>query len=98
MDDRTAPILEQIAREQYREGVSAGAAARQICLVLGASGEYPTFTRMLEDMLADANRASADRSRILQAFADAAPEEAHEAKMDSFRRANGLDEHAPTEH
>ena len=97
MSDTTPPI-ERAARDEYREGVSAGAAARQLCRTLGISGQYPTLKRMLEDMLADANRAAADRGRILQAFAEADPEAAATAKTESFRRMNRLDEAEPARH
>ena len=85
--------IEKLAQDEYRGGVSPGAAAREICRMLGATGTAPTLRRLLEDMLADANRASTDRARILQDFADAAPDEAKEAKMASFRRMNRLEAH-----
>lgn len=80
--------IEVWAKEEYREGVSPGAAARQLCRSLGASGAAPTLKRMLEDMLAAANRASFDRSVILDDFADAAPTAANAARLASFRRIN----------
>ena len=86
----TVNIVEQWAREEYREGVSAGAAARQLCRLLGISGQFPTLKRMLEDMLADANRANQDRSCILADFDEAAPEAAQEARLASFRRINRM--------
>jgi hypothetical protein len=82
------PIIEQWAEEEYREGVSAGAAARQLFRTLGCSGQYPKLKQMLEDMLTDANRASADRSAILFAFDDAAPEAARQARRESYFRNN----------
>ena len=48
------PVVEMWAEDEYRDGVSAGAAARELCRMLGASGHYPTLQRMLEDLLAAA--------------------------------------------
>lgn len=81
-------VIETWAREEYRESVSPGAAARQLCRSLGASNAAPTLKRMLEAMLADANRASFDRSQVLDAFDAAAPEAAKVARADSFNRIN----------
>lgn len=49
-------LIEAWAKEEYRDGVSPGAAARQLCRSLGAGGVAPTLQRLLEDMLADFNR------------------------------------------
>lgn len=81
-------VIEQYAREEYREGVSAGAAARQLCRSLGAHGGAPTLRKMLEDMLADYNRANFDRSQILSDFDKAAPAAASAARLASFHRNN----------
>lgn len=81
--------IDAIVKGEYMQSVSAGAAARQVCRCLSPSSP---LKRMLEDMLADANRASHDRYRILQAFKDAAPEAGRAAAMDSFRRVNRLDD------
>lgn len=85
---KTENVIEKWAREEYREGVSAGAAARQLCRHLGASGQAPTLQRMIEDMLADRNRASFDRSCILRAVDVAAPEDAPRIRRESFVRNN----------
>lgn len=98
MPAEAAPILEQIARDEYREGVSPGAAMRQLCRMLGISGEYPTLQRLLEDVLADHNRASHDRNCILTDFAEVDAEAAKEAKMASFRRLNRMDEEPQARH
>jgi len=82
------PVIEQWAEDEYREGVSAGAAARQLCRTLGSNGAYPTLKRMLEDMLADRNRASFDRSCILRAVDVAAPEDAPRIRRESYIRNN----------
>ena len=81
-------LIEQWAAEEYREGVSPGAAARQLCRSLGANGAAPTLKRLLEDMLANTNRASFDRSQILNDFDAAAPEEAAAARAASHKRNN----------
>jgi hypothetical protein len=47
---------------------------------------------MLEDMLADANRASHDRYRILRAFEEVDPEAAQQARMASFRFINQMED------
>jgi hypothetical protein len=82
------PVVEAWAEKEYRPGVSAGAAARQLCRELGCSGNYPVLKRMLEDMLSDANVRAFDRSQILDEFRQAAPEAAAEAQRQSFYRLN----------
>lgn len=84
-------IIETWAAAEFREGVSAGAAARQLCRLLGAHAEAPTLKRMLEEMLATANRASHDRSCILRRFRECDEEAAHAAEMESFHRINGIE-------
>lgn len=81
-------VIEQWAAEEYKAGVSPGAAARQLCRSLGAAGNAPTLKRMLEDLLAKANRASFDRSMILNDFTEADPEAAAKAQAASFARNN----------
>jgi len=81
-------VIEQWAKAEYSEGVSAGAAARQLCSLLGSNGCAPSLKAMLESMLSGANRASFDRSCILRAFDEAAPEAAAKARAESFRRLN----------
>ncbi|MGI6855002.1 hypothetical protein [Mesorhizobium sp. 1B3] len=78
--------IEDLAKQEYREGVSAGAAARQLCRSLGAHGGAPVLKRMLEDMLAEANRASHDPYLILRAFEKVDPVAAQAARMESFYR------------
>lgn len=81
-------VIEKWARDKYRDGVSPGAAAQQLCRMLGAFGTAPTLQRMLEDMLSDRNRASFDRSCILRAVDVAAPEDAPRIRRESFIRNN----------
>lgn len=82
-------IVEDMAADAYREGVSAGAAARELCRDLGVHGGFPTLRRLLEDLLAEANDAAQDRAQILSDFANSAPESAAQARRDSFQRING---------
>lgn len=88
----TQNVIEAWAKDECRPGVSPGAAARQLCRSLGAAGCAPTLKSMLEEMLADANRASFDRYLILEDFAKVDPQASHDAKMASFRRQNGIEE------
>jgi len=80
--------IESAAAEEYRPGVSAGAAARQLCRTLGCMGYAPELKRMIEDVLADANRASHDRHMIIEAFRAVDPEAARAAAHASFVRTN----------
>lgn len=88
-------VIETWAKDEYRAGVSPGAAARQLCRSLGASNAAPTLKRMIEDMLADANRASFDRYMILEDFARLDPDAGLAAKLRSFDRVNGIDRSEP---
>jgi hypothetical protein len=81
-------VIEKWCKDEYREGVSAGAAARQLCSLLGAYDEAPTLKRILEDILSDANRASFDRSCILRDIDTAAPEDAPRIRRESYIRNN----------
>lgn len=80
--------IETWAAEEYRDGVSPGAAARQLCRSLGANGVAPTLKRLLEDMLSNANRRSFDRAMILNDFDEAAPDAAAAARAASDKRIN----------
>lgn len=80
--------IEKWCQEEYRDGVSPGAAARQLCRTLGCFEEAPTLRRLLEDMLSNANRASFDRSCILSAVDNAAPDDAPRIRRESFVRNN----------
>ena len=82
------PAVEQWAEDEYRDGVSPGAAMRQLCRSLGAHGHYPVLQRLMEDVLAQINRASFDRSCILRAVDAAAPDDAPRIRMESFKRNN----------
>jgi hypothetical protein len=82
------PAVEQWAEDEYRDGVSPGAAMRQLCRSLGCSGQYPKLKQMMEDVLAGMNRASFDRSCILRAVDVAAPDDAPRIRMESFKRNN----------
>jgi hypothetical protein len=80
--------IEKQARDEFREGVSAGAAARELIRSLGCSGTAPTLKRMLEETLAKANRQNLHPSCILREFEDAAPEAATDARRKSFASIN----------
>jgi hypothetical protein len=82
------PVIETWAEDEYRDDVAAGAAMRQLCRLLGCSGQYPKLKEMMEDVLADINRASFDRSCILRAVDVAAPDEAPRIRRESFIRNN----------
>ncbi len=64
--DPRKPIEELVQRE-YREGVSAGAAARQLCRSLDG---YPSLKRLLEDMLADYNQQNHEFMQEREALRD----------------------------
>lgn len=83
-----ADELEALVRQEWPEGRSAGAAARELCRWLGAHGKAPTLVKMLQEMSANLNRANSDRAQILKDFEDAAPEAANEARYASFLRWN----------
>lgn len=80
--------LEAFVAREWPEGRSAGAAARELVRALGARGLAPTLQRLLTDLLGQINFASTDRAQILADFANAAPEAARMAKIDSFERWN----------
>lgn len=80
--------LERIVAAEWPEGRSAGAAARELCRTLGAAGISPTLQRLLNELLGQANFAAHDRTLILQDFAEASPEAARIAKLESFERWN----------
>ena len=46
-------VIDSLAKQEYRDGVSAGAAVRQLCRSLQSA---PNLKRLLEDLLADGNR------------------------------------------
>lgn len=67
-------VIERWVHEEYRPGVSAGAAARQVCRQLGCNGHAPELKRLLEDMLADFNEQNhefmRERSALREVLAD----------------------------
>jgi hypothetical protein len=46
-------MIESWVADEYRTGISAHAAARQLCRRLE---DFPNLKRLIEDLLADANR------------------------------------------
>lgn len=67
-------VIERWVAEEYRPGVSAGAAARQVCRQLGCNGHAPELKRLLDDMLADFNEQNhefmRERSVLREVLAD----------------------------
>lgn len=51
-------IVEKWTREYHEQGLDGHAAARQLCRDLGCHGHMPHLKRMLETLLADANKVS----------------------------------------
>lgn len=78
--------IETLCEEEFREGVSAGAAARQMCRSLPRGSKV---REMLETMLAEANCRSFDRSVILHDFRELFPVAAQQSELRSFHRING---------
>ncbi|MBA8797959.1 hypothetical protein FHW77_001641 [Agrobacterium sp. RC10-4-1] len=77
--------IEQIARDQYREGMSSGALARHVAGILPADS---LVRWMLEDMLGASNFASYDRHMIFLDFEKVSSNDALSSKMRSFHRVN----------
>ena len=63
MNERS--MIEMWVAEEYQEGVSAGAAARQLCRRLE---DFPNLKRLIEDLLADANRQSFEQGQTTDAL------------------------------
>lgn len=80
--------LEKLVAEEWPDGRSPEAAARELCRSLGVAGIAPTLQRLLTDMIGRANFAAHDRNLILSDFAEAAPDAAQAAKAASFERWN----------
>lgn len=78
--------IEQIARDNYSDGMSPGALARQVA---GWLPKESIVRWMLEDMLGSANFDNHDRHMIFSDFKKINAEEARAAKMRSFYRING---------
>ncbi len=60
--------IEELVQREYRQGVSAGAAARQLCRSLDG---YPALKRLLEDMLADYNQQNHEFMQERESLRDA---------------------------
>jgi hypothetical protein len=86
MDKR--PQIEEMIEQESAPGRSPGAVARELCGTLGCLESYPLLKDLLEELLADGNKASFDRSAILADFDAAAPKDAAEARHRSFCRNN----------
>jgi hypothetical protein len=53
-------MIESWVADEYQIGISAHAAARQLCRRLE---DFPNLKRLIEDLLADANRGSFEQSQ-----------------------------------
>ncbi|HRQ59794.1 MAG TPA: hypothetical protein PLN31_20460 [Azoarcus taiwanensis] len=77
--------LEQAVKREWPEGRSAGAAARQLVYYLEPA---PTLKKLIEELLAEANRRAFDRSMILRAIDVVAPDDAPRIRRESYIRNN----------
>jgi hypothetical protein len=87
VSSRSSTVDELVARE-WREGVSAGAAARQVCRSLDP---HSSLKRLLETLLAEANQASHERYQIVEDVRRDSPPIAYGVARRSYLRINGLD-------
>lgn len=60
--------IEMWTSQEYREGVSPNAAARQLCRSLGANGQAPSLKGLLEDMIGEANESYLDYSMAVESI------------------------------
>ncbi len=77
--------INALVKHEWREGVSAGAAARQICRSLDPSSPLKL---LLEAMLSDANEAAQDRSIILNEIKEFDLSFGKQMELASFNRIN----------
>lgn len=79
--------VSELVEREWRPGVSTGAAARQVCRSLDPG---TPLRRLLEELLADANRASRERYRILEDASAVYPRFGQFLALRSYRRINGI--------
>lgn len=84
-DEKT---INDLVNHEWRTGVSAGAAARQICRCLGPAS---ALKLLLEAMLADANEGNQDRSIILNEIKEFDLDFGKQLELASFNRINHRD-------
>lgn len=80
--------IDELVELEWRPGVSAGAAARQLCRSLGPNS---ALKNLLEAMLADANSAAQDRSAILNEITEFDERFGKQLRLASFNRTNNRD-------
>lgn len=80
--------INDLVNHEWREGVSAGAAARQICRSLGPAS---SLKLLLEAMLDEANETAQERARILNEIVEFDADFGKQLKLASFNRINHRD-------
>lgn len=80
--------INELVKKEWRTGVSAGAAARQICRSLAPDS---ALKLLLEAMLSDANEAAQDRAAILNEIMEFDLNFGKQLKLASFNRINHRD-------
>ena len=80
--------IDDLVKHEWREGVSAGAAARQICRSLGSASPLKL---LLEAMLDEANETAQERARILNEIVEFDENFGKQLKLASFSRINHRD-------
>lgn len=77
--------INDLVKHEWREGISAGAAARQVCRSLDPSSPIKL---LLEAMLSDANEAANDRASILNEIQEFDQNFGKQLRLASFNRIN----------
>lgn len=78
-------MIDELVKREWKAGVSAGAAARQLCRSLAPDSPLKS---LLEAMLDEANEAAQDRSTILNEVVEFDMEFGKKLTIDSFNRIN----------
>lgn len=86
--------IEELVKAEWRDGVSPGAAARQVCRSLRDGA--PVLKALLEELLAQVNLDAHERYLILEEFRAVDGDAGLAAKIRSFRRTNGLPPESPS--
>jgi hypothetical protein len=80
--------IDELVKHEWQPGISAGAAARQLCRSLAPDS---ALKALLEAMLADANEAAQDRAMILYEIMEFDLNFGKQLKLASFNRINHRD-------
>lgn len=80
--------IDDLVKQEWHPGISAGAAARQLCRSLAADS---ALKLLLEAMLADANESAQDRTIILNEIMEFDLDFGKQLKLASFNRINHRD-------